>query len=65
MRLQIAIIPHPTSPTHRVAKVTTARGYVYALTSAEPFPTEAEVRQLWREHRRAFAPYDETTGRYC
>ena len=61
----IVIEPHPTHPeTHKVVKVTTARGYVYASTWAEPFPSEEEARVAWRENRRAFAPYDETSGRY-
>lgn len=64
MRTHIEIINHPISSTHKVAKVITARQRVYAVTYAEPFPTEAEVRQLWREQRREFRPYDESTGRY-
>lgn len=32
----------------------------YALTSAEPFPTDEEVRVLWKEERRAFRPYTGT-----
>jgi hypothetical protein len=60
----IEIINHPTSPAHKIVKAITARGRVYAVTFAEPFPTEAEARQLWREERRAFRPFDESTGRY-
>ena len=60
----IEIVNHPTSPAYKVVKVV-SRGRVYAVTYAEPFPTEAEARQLWREERKAFRPYDETTGRYC
>jgi len=40
------------------------RGRVYAVTYAEPFPTVEDARELWRTERRAFRPYDETTGRY-
>lgn len=59
----IEIINHPTSPAHKIVKAI-ARGRVYAVTFAEPFPTREEARQLWREERRAFRPFDETTGRY-
>src|SRR5262245_9945873 len=38
------------------------RGRVSAISSVEPFPTVAEARQLWREARRAFRPYDGPTG---
>jgi hypothetical protein len=41
-----------------------SRGRVYAVTFAEPFPTDEEAQQLWRDERRAFRPYDEMTGRY-
>jgi hypothetical protein len=61
--VQIEIRPHPTSPAHKIVKAI-SRGRVYAVTFAEPFPTVEEARQLWREERRAFRPYDETTGRY-
>ena len=60
---QIEIRNHPTSTAHKIVKVI-SRQRVYALTSAEPFPSVEEARQLWREERRAFQPYDETTGRY-
>jgi hypothetical protein len=59
----ITIVDHPTSPAHKLVKAI-ARGRVYAVTFAEPFPTLEEARQLWREDRKAFLPYDETTGRY-
>ena len=56
MAVAIEIRQHPTSPAHKIVKVIT-RGRVYAVTFAEPFPTEDEVRELWREERRAFRPY--------
>jgi len=59
----IEITAHPHSPTHQLAKVI-VRGRVYAVTFAEPFPTAADVRQLWRTDRRAFRPYDESSGHY-
>jgi len=59
----ITIMNHPTSPAHKIVKAV-SRGRVYAVTFAEPFPTEAQARDLWRTERRAFRPYDETTGRY-
>jgi len=63
MAIHIEIVQHPTSPAHKIVKAL-SRGRVYAVTFAEPFPTEEEARQLWRDERRAFRPYDETTGRY-
>jgi hypothetical protein len=60
---QIEIRNHPTSAAHKIVKAI-SRGRVYAATFAEPFPTVEEAQQLWREERRAFRPYDETTGRY-
>ena len=60
---QIEIVDHPTSPVHKLVKAI-SRGRVYAVTFAEPFPTVEEARQLWREERRAFRPYDEITGCY-
>jgi hypothetical protein len=61
---QIEMHNHPTSPVHKIVKAISC-GRVYAVTSAEPFPTLEEAQQLWREDRKAFRPYDETTGRYC
>ena len=63
MAITIDIRNHPTSTAHKIVKVI-SRGRVYAVTYAEPFPSEDEVRELWRTERRAFRPYDETTGRY-
>jgi hypothetical protein len=60
---EIIITNHPTSTAHKLIKAI-ARGRVYAVTSAEPFPTIEEAKVLWREQRRLFRPYDETTGRY-
>jgi hypothetical protein len=62
--LTIEILNHPTSGAHKIVKAIT-RGRVYAVTFAEPWPTVEEARELWRTERRAFHPYDETTGRYC
>jgi hypothetical protein len=61
--IQITIIHHPTSATHRIAKVQ-SRGRIYAMTYAEPFPTEDDVRHAWKDDRKAFRPYDESAGRY-
>jgi hypothetical protein len=63
MAVHIEIINHPTSPAHRIVKAI-SRGRVYAVTFAEPCPTVEEAREFWRTDRRAFRPYDETTGRY-
>src|SRR2546428_5917092 len=43
------------SAAHKVSKVI-SRDRVYAVTAAEPFPTEEEARQLWQEERRALRP---------
>lgn len=56
--------PHPTSELHRLAVVTDTKGFVYAQTWAEPWPTIEEVRAEWRDNRRGFAPYNESTGEY-
>jgi len=63
MAVEIEIVNHPTSAAHKIVKAI-SRGRVYAVTFAEPFPTVEEARQLWHEERKAFRPYDETTGRY-
>jgi len=60
---QIEIKAHPTRAAHKIVKAI-SRGRVYAVTFAEPFPTVEEAQQLWRAERRAFRPYDESTGRY-
>jgi hypothetical protein len=59
----ITIINHPTSCNHKIVKAVT-RGRVYAVTTAEPFPSLEEAQQWWKEDCKAFRPYDETTGRY-
>ena len=63
LMLQITIIDHPTSAAHRIAQAQ-SRGRIYAVTYAEPFPTEDEVREVGKTERKAFQPFDETTGRY-
>lgn len=59
--IEVSIKPHPTSDHHKLVLVEW-KGHVYALTYAEPFPTEKEVRELWRQERKAFRPYDTTRG---
>ena len=54
--VEIIITTHPTSTAHKIVKVI-SRGRVYAVTSAEPFPTIEEAKRLWREERRIFRPY--------
>lgn len=39
------------------------RGRIYACTWAET-PTPGQVAQAWREDRRAFRPYDQSSGAY-
>ena len=63
MQIHIEIIDHPTSTAHKIVKAI-SRGRVYAVTPAEPFPSLAEAQQWWREDRKVFRPYDETTDRY-
>lgn len=64
--VEIEIKPHATSPLHRVAIVTTSRGYVYACTYApmDEELTEEFIRREWRESRRHFQPYDTSAGRF-
>ena len=59
--IEVSITPHPTSDHHQLVLVEW-KGQVYALTYAEPFPTEKEIRELWRHERKAFRPYDTTRG---
>ena len=54
---RIEIQNHPTSEAHKLVKVYTASGRVYAATYAEPYPTEAEALQAWTENRKDFPPY--------
>lgn len=62
--MKVTIVPHPKHPdTHRLVKVET-RGRVYALSWGAPFPDEEQVKRVWEESRHAFAPYDESTGRF-
>jgi len=61
---RVEIKSHPTSGSHKIALVESRRGLCYAITCAEPYPSEADVRRLWREERSAFMPYDESTGQY-
>lgn len=48
-----------------IVAVVESRGRVYACTWAKDSTlTEADVRRVWKEDRRAFRPYDETRGVY-
>lgn len=45
--------------------VTTPKGYVYACRWArDSHVTEMIVRKAWRETRRDFLPYDQSTGTF-
>lgn len=33
------------------------RGRVYELTSAEPFPNDDEVKEIWKDERKVFEPH--------
>ncbi len=58
--LTIAIRQHPSSTLGYpcwLAIVTTSRGLCYFCTQAGDKPTEEEIRQAWREDRRAFDAY--------
>ena len=46
---QIEIRNHPTSPVHKIVKAI-VRGRVYAVTSAEPFPTVEEAQGIVPEY---------------
>jgi hypothetical protein len=71
-RVEVEIREHPDArryeslSEHKVAVVTTPKGYVFACTYApadEPL-TEEVVRRDWRESRRSFRPYDTSRGVY-
>jgi hypothetical protein len=48
-----------------IAKVY-SRGNVYAIRYAEGSEvTEAEIRKVWKEERRAFRPFDESLNSFC
>ena len=64
--MEIRIQQHPESKEHQIAIVTTARGYVYATTFApmdEPLTNEF-IERDWKQDRKGYRPYDESTGRY-
>jgi hypothetical protein len=61
--ISIKIVRHPASRNHWLAKVYSGR-YVYAVTWADPSPSQTEVELLWLNERRAFRAYDEVSGRY-
>ncbi len=50
---------------HKVYKVYTRDGRVYAVHSAEPFPTVDDICFMWRTNRRVFRPFNESTMEYC
>lgn len=52
---------------HKTGVVTTRKGYVYACTYGESDRVidEGAVKQDWKEDRRAFQPFNESTGVYC
>jgi len=61
--LHVQVVEHPFSQFHKLVKVE-ARGRVYAATWAAPFPTETEVKEVWRYDRKIFWPYDPVRQRY-
>ena len=63
MVAQISILNDPHSPVHKIVKAATATR-VYAVTFAKPFPSQAEAEALWRDDKRTFRPYNESTSRY-
>ncbi len=54
------------STDHRVAVVTTRRGFCYACTYAvgDDGLSEAKVLEDWKNDRRAFRPYNTSTASY-
>lgn len=61
---QVIIKEHPTSPdTHKLVMIV-HKGRVYASAWAEPFPTKSDAIKAWKDDRKAFLPFDESTGKY-
>ena len=54
--MKIRVRYEKNNGTHQVIVVATATRE-YAITYAEPFPTDEEIRGLWKEDRKAFRPY--------
>ena len=54
-----------TDTGHKIFKVYTRSGHVYALHSAEPFPSVDDICSMWRTKRRVFRPFNETQNTYC
>jgi hypothetical protein len=55
--IQIEIRPHPQYPDTHKRVIVHSRGRVWYADWAEPWPTEATVRQAWIEDRRSFLSY--------
>jgi len=54
--------PHRDYPdTHTTVIATTANGRSYACTWAGT-PTDDDIRDAWRNDRRAFTPYNAASG---
>lgn len=59
--MAVEIKEHPTSAEHKLAIVTTPKGYRFAASWAEPFPTSAEqVLEAFKDDKRRvdFLPYN-------
>ena len=63
MKYEIEIRPDIDCPTTHSVGIVTSRGRTYACTWAGT-PSRVVVEATWRDERRAFRPFDTTTGRY-
>ncbi len=59
----IEVINHPTSQQHKIYKVC-SKGRVYAVTFAQPFPIKEDILKYFKNDRRNFHPFDESTNTY-
>jgi len=60
------IVIKPRNETHILIEATTARGYVYAVSSAEEDEpiTLKRAREIWMTERKKFRKYDQSTGHF-
>lgn len=60
---RLTIQPHPQHPDTHSLILVEINGRIRACTWAG-CPTQSEALEAWRTDRRAFKPYDESTGSY-
>ena len=66
----ITVENHPNSSKHVLLKAVTRKGYVYACSFAwepedGPKPTVETATDIWLNDRKAFSPFNESTGRFA